>query len=57
MRKYKVNDDFFKIWSHNMAYILGFWFSDGCIIDKKDGTQLFSINDGWKSWDDYIGSK
>jgi hypothetical protein len=28
-RKYKVNDDYFKKWSHNMAYILGFWFADG----------------------------
>jgi len=28
-RKYKINQDFFKIWSNEMAYILGFWFADG----------------------------
>jgi hypothetical protein len=33
-RKYKVNDDYFKKWSHNMAYILGFWFADGNISSK-----------------------
>lgn len=30
-RKYNINQDYFKIWSSNMAYILGFWFADGCI--------------------------
>ena len=28
-KKYKVNEDFFKVWSHDMAYILGFWWADG----------------------------
>lgn len=32
-KKYKVNEHFFKKWSHNMAYILGFWFSDGYIYN------------------------
>jgi hypothetical protein len=30
-KKYYFNEDFFKTWSHDMAYILGFWFADGCI--------------------------
>lgn len=30
-RRYVVNDDYFKKWSHNMAYILGFWWADGHI--------------------------
>ena len=30
-RKYKINQDYFKTWSSNMAYILGLWFADGCI--------------------------
>ncbi|MFA7219502.1 MAG: hypothetical protein WC119_03290 [Synergistaceae bacterium] len=29
--KYHVNHDFFKVWSHDMAYVLGFWFADGHI--------------------------
>jgi len=33
-RKYKVNDDYFSRWSRNMAYILGFWWADGCICIK-----------------------
>ncbi len=27
-----VNEDYFKYWSPNMAYILGFILADGCII-------------------------
>ena len=38
-RKHSVNEDFFKKWSHDMAYVLGFWFADGCIHDS-----LFSIS-------------
>ena len=34
-RKYHINQDYFKIWSHNMAYILGLWFADGCIYGGK----------------------
>lgn len=30
-RKYHINEDYFKTWSRNMAYMLGFWFADGCI--------------------------
>lgn len=34
-RKYHVNHDFFKKWSRDMAYVLGFWYADGCIIGNK----------------------
>lgn len=34
-RKYKINQDYFKTWSHNMAYVLGLWFADGCIYGGK----------------------
>lgn len=30
-RKYSVNEDYFKTWSNNMAYILGFFFADGMV--------------------------
>ncbi|MFW6173754.1 MAG: homing endonuclease associated repeat-containing protein [Elusimicrobiota bacterium] len=29
LRRYKVNEDFFKRWSNNMSYVLGYWFADG----------------------------
>ena len=38
-RKYNINQDYFKNWSENMAYILGFWFADGCIYNNR----LFDI--------------
>lgn len=31
-RKYDINEDFFKTWSNNMAYILGFFIADGVIV-------------------------
>lgn len=34
MSKYKYNQDFFKTWSHDMAYILGFIMADGCVANK-----------------------
>lgn len=34
-RKYHINQDFFKIWSRDMAYVLGLWFADGCIYGGK----------------------
>jgi len=46
-RKYKVNNNFFNIWSHDMAYILGFWWADGNIY-----RDIFSISQ--KKSDEYI---
>ena len=37
LRKYKVNDNFFSKWSKDMAYVLGFWWADGYIRERKDG--------------------
>ena len=34
-RKYNINQDYFKTWSHNMAYVLGLWYADGCIYGGK----------------------
>ena len=34
-RKYNINQDYFKTWSNNMAYILGFWYANGCIYGGK----------------------
>ena len=34
-RKWPINQNYFKIWSRNMAYMLGFWFADGCIYGGK----------------------
>lgn len=34
-RKYHINQNYFKTWSHNMAYILGLWYADGCIYSDK----------------------
>jgi len=37
MRKYLLNQNFFKTWSHDMSYILGLWWADGhiCKIGRK----------------------
>lgn len=37
-RKYKVNEDYFKTWSNNMAYILGFFAADGMVA--RDAQQI-----------------
>ncbi len=36
MKKYTHNIDFFKIWTNDMSYILGFWFADGCIYKDRN---------------------
>lgn len=33
-RKYLVNEDYFKTWSNNMAYVLGFFYADGFIASR-----------------------
>ncbi|HDX9577370.1 TPA: hypothetical protein ROX88_000862 [Bacillus pseudomycoides] len=40
-RKYDLNEDYFKTWSNNMAYILGFFVADGVIV-KTCHTVSFS---------------
>jgi hypothetical protein len=39
---YKVNEDYFKTWSHNMAYVFGLWCADGHIY-AENNTYSFSI--------------
>ena len=34
-RRYSVNQDFFKTWSHEMAYILGYIATDGCVSEER----------------------
>jgi hypothetical protein len=41
-RKPSVSLDFFTKWSHEMAYVLGYWFADGCIMVKSGG-HYFSL--------------
>ena len=33
--KYKVNEQFFNVWSNEMAYVLGFFFADGSMEDAS----------------------
>ncbi len=40
----KVNKDFFKIWTPEMAYILGFFAADGYITVNKRGGQFWCIH-------------
>jgi len=37
------NKDFFKVWSPDMAYVLGFIFADGNIIKTKRGTHFIAV--------------
>jgi len=39
----KVNKDFFKTWSPEMAYVLGFFAADGYITINKRGGHFFSF--------------
>jgi intein/homing endonuclease len=39
----KYNKDFFKTWSSDMAYILGFMYADGNIVETKRGNQYVAI--------------
>lgn len=39
----KVNKDFFKTWTSDMAYVLGFFAADGYITKNKRGGHFWSI--------------
>ncbi len=43
-RKNKVNEDFFKVWSHEMAWVLGLFVTDGH-VNKKINSIYFSQKD------------
>lgn len=38
-----INHNYFKTWTHNMAYVLGIWYADGCIFTNKGRGYYFSI--------------
>ncbi|MCX6756727.1 MAG: hypothetical protein NTW35_01035 [Candidatus Nomurabacteria bacterium] len=40
----KVNKNFFKKWSYDMAYVLGFFAADGYITHNKRGSSFWSID-------------
>lgn len=39
-RKYDITENYFKMWSNNMAYILGFIAADG-VIQKKINVSVY----------------
>lgn len=39
-RLYQLDDNFFKVQSHNMAYILGFIAADGCVAQKENSISI-----------------
>ncbi len=41
-RKYDITEDYFKTWSNNMAYILGFIATDGVIPKRKSMRQYIT---------------
>jgi intein-encoded DNA endonuclease-like protein len=43
----KLNENFFKKWSPEMAYVLGFFAADGCMLKNKRGAHFieFQITD------------
>ena len=48
MAKLPVNENFFKTWTPEMSYVLGFVVADGCVgvkrIRKKDGVKNYYFN-------------
>jgi len=40
----KINQDFFKIWSPQMSYILGYIAADGCIYKRKNRKNSYTLN-------------
>lgn len=59
MRKYTINQNFFDSWSHDMAYIMGYFIADGNVsknlctitftLHEKDIKLLHYINDTMES--------
>ena len=43
MSRPKANSNFFKNWSNNMAYILGFIVTDGCLVEHENGYNALNI--------------
>lgn len=43
-RKHKVNENFFKVWSHKMAWVLGLFITDGA-VNSSNHSIVFSQKD------------
>lgn len=46
--QYNINNNFFKSWNHNMAYVLGFFCADGCMtspLGRNESRVSFSSKD------------
>lgn len=43
-RKHKVNENYFKIWSHEMAWVLGLFITDGCVNKTQSSISLTQKN-------------
>ena len=39
-----INQDFFKIWTPGMSYVLGYIVADGCIYKRKDRKNSYTLN-------------
>lgn len=46
--QYKINQEFFKSWSNDMAYVLGFFFADGNVQVKQKNSMCASISLSYK---------
>lgn len=53
MRKHTLNENFFKTWSHEMAYVLGFITADGCMYQGANQTK-YVLSIGLNPKDKYI---
>ncbi|MFH1509925.1 MAG: LAGLIDADG family homing endonuclease [Candidatus Nealsonbacteria bacterium] len=40
----RVNKDFFKYWSEEMSYVLGYIVADGCVIKRKNRLNSYILN-------------
>src|SRR5690625_1406077 len=43
-RKHKINENYFKEWSHEMAWVLGLFVTDGCINKANSSVTLTQKN-------------
>jgi hypothetical protein len=43
----KIPNDFFKVWTPDMAYVLGYWWADGNMLQAVSGKRVcFTSKDG-----------
>ena len=39
----KLNEDFFKVWSQKMAYVLGFMYADGSLLNTNKSSRTYYL--------------